>query len=188
MLRDHPDLITAMRRDDDAWIRLAASAAFDVHRVHGAYVSYDGRGAIAVAPYDDLDPDDCLAQIILHELCHFAAEGPASRHLADWGLDNTDDRHVDREHLALWVQRALVDPHRLADVLAPTTDFRPWYDAHLDAPVPPAAVDIAAALRATPLGRAIDQQLAAIGGTVDQYLAHIGTAGAPFLRHRQSRR
>jgi hypothetical protein len=117
---------------DTLWIDLANTLGFDVARMPGAFVAYDGTGTIAVAPYEDLDDDDCLAQIVLHELCHHWVQGPQSRHALDWGLSNTDAADEAREHLALRLQAALLAPTGLARVLVPTTDFRAYYEQLLD--------------------------------------------------------
>ncbi|MCB9508445.1 MAG: hypothetical protein H6700_03520 [Myxococcales bacterium] len=137
MLRGNPHATATARSLDDDWIALAESLGFVVVREGGAYVTYDGAGTIGVAPYDDLDPDDCLAQIVLHELCHFAVEGVSSRSSPDWGLDNTTERDVPQEHAALVAQLLVLAPHHLEGTLAPTTDFRAWYDEVL-APLGPA--------------------------------------------------
>ena len=47
----------------------------------------------------------------------------------DWGLDNTSDRDVVREHATLRVQAFLAARHGLRRVLAPTTDFRAFWEA-----------------------------------------------------------
>jgi hypothetical protein len=75
-----------------------------------------------------LDTDDCLAQMILHELCHSLIEGQQSLHLADFGLDNLSERDVEREHACLRLQAWLTGQYGLRRVLAPTTDFRSYYD------------------------------------------------------------
>ena len=75
-----------------------------------------------------LDPDDCLAQMILHELCHSLIEGAASLDVADFGLDNETSSDEMREHACLRLQAWLTGKHRLRSVLAPTTDFRSYYD------------------------------------------------------------
>jgi hypothetical protein len=85
-----------------------------------------------IAPDESLDPDDCLAQMILHELCHALIEGPESFERPDWGLDNTGERDVVREHACLRLQAALTAAFGLREVLAPTTDFREFHDS-LDA-------------------------------------------------------
>lgn len=75
-----------------------------------------------------LDPDDCLAQMILHELCHSLIEGVQSFQVPDFGLDNEGARDVLREHACLRLQAWLTDKYGLRGVLAPTTDFRSYYD------------------------------------------------------------
>ena len=87
-----------------------------------------------MAPTDCLDADDCLAQIIFHELCHALTQGEAQFDQPDWGLDN-DDTHaafvgdLTREWACLRVQAMFLRPYGLRKLLAPTTDFRAFYDA-----------------------------------------------------------
>ena len=77
---------------------------------------------------ETLDPDDCLAQMILHELCHSLVEGTKSLRVPDFGLDNETLRDVSREHACLRLQAWLTGRFGLRRVLAPTTDFRSYYD------------------------------------------------------------
>ncbi len=92
------------------------------------YASVDGAGTLALGTPETLDPDDCIAQMVLHELCHWLVEGPASFGCVDWGLDNGSARDLTREHACLRVQAALTGGHGLRRVLAPTTDHRAFYD------------------------------------------------------------
>ena len=78
---------------------------------------------------DTLDADDCLAQMIFHELCHSLVQGPAGLRERDWGLDNLSDQDTEREHATLRVQASLAQEYGLRRVLGPTTDFRGFYDA-----------------------------------------------------------
>lgn len=48
--------------------------------------------------------------------------------LPDFGLDNESVRDVVREHACLRLQAWLNDKHGLRGALAPTTDFRSYYD------------------------------------------------------------
>jgi hypothetical protein len=66
--------------------------------------------------------------MILHELCHSLIEGRQSLHLADFGLDNASEQDVGREHACLRLQAWLTGQYGLRRVLAPTTDFRGYYD------------------------------------------------------------
>jgi hypothetical protein len=84
---------------------------------------------LEIAHEAELDEDDCLAQMIFHELCHSLVEGPDSFEKPDWGLDNQSDVDHGREHATLRVQALLAGRYGLRSVLAPTTDFRSFYDA-----------------------------------------------------------
>ncbi len=114
---------------DAIWLTVAARIGFVVARSSEVYASTDGKGLMTIGDASTLDPDDCLAQMILHELCHSLIEGPESLGLPDFGLDNESERDVVREHACLRLQAWLTESHGLREVLAPTTDFRSYYDA-----------------------------------------------------------
>lgn len=114
---------------DRIWIGCARRIGIRVERAPGAYATSDGRGRLWIAPDDELDGDDCLAQMILHELCHSLVEGPEALERPDWGLDNQSGRDDVREHATLRVQAMLTRALGLARLLAPTTDFRSFWDA-----------------------------------------------------------
>lgn len=118
--RDPVDLI---------WLGAAGRLGWRVVRSHECYAAWDGRDTLILSDAADFDPDDSLAQMILHEICHALVEGPDKLGEVDWGLDNTSDADVVREYACHRVQAALCDPHGLRQVLAPTTDFRPYYEA-----------------------------------------------------------
>ena len=122
---------------DAIWIAAAEGVGLRVERSADAFASSDGRGRLAIGTRETLDPDDCLAQMILHELCHSLVEGPSSLGREDWGLDNETDRDLAREHACLRVQAALTAPHGLRRVLAPTTEHRAFYDALPTDPLSP---------------------------------------------------
>lgn len=111
------------------WLVTAERIGLRVVRVPDAYASTDGAGRLFLSEPAGFDPDDCLAQMILHELCHALVQGPESFAWIDWGLDNEGDRDVTREHACLRLQAALLEPWGLRAVLGPTTDFRDYYDA-----------------------------------------------------------
>ena len=46
----------------------------------------------------------------------------------DWGLENRDQRDLQREYACLRLQAALLAPYGLAEVLGPTTEHRAYYD------------------------------------------------------------
>ncbi len=114
----------------DAWVLAAARMGFEVRRSEDAWAAYDGVGTITVSDDGGLDADDSAAALILHELCHFATQGAASRALPDWGLNTADpgpEEHR-REQSAVRVQRALLLGRGLEGRLAPTTEYRGSYE------------------------------------------------------------
>lgn len=117
---------------DRVWLTAAARVGLRVTRSPEVYASTDGRGTLALGTVETLDADDCLAQMIFHELCHSLVQGPDSFDVTDWGLDNESDRDLVREHACLRVQALLSGRYGLRELLAPTTDHRAFYDA-LDA-------------------------------------------------------
>jgi hypothetical protein len=84
-----------------------------------------------------LDPDDSIAQMVFHELCHSLVEGDAAFERRDWGLDNEGARDEPRERACLRVQAVLAARYGLRRVMAPTTDFRAFYDALPPDPLTP---------------------------------------------------
>ena len=114
---------------DDVWIRAVERMGLRVVRTDEAYADYDGKGTIAIGPSRVLDPDDCLAQILFHEICHWLVEGFEGICKENWGLCNQTLRDLGRENASLRVQAALAEPHGLRWVLANTTDHRAYYDA-----------------------------------------------------------
>lgn len=115
------------------WERFAVSIGMRIVRDDEVFASWDGASTLRVGR-DSLDPDDCLAQIVLHEICHALVEGPQAWERPDWGLnDGLDggDRPVGRVHefAALRLQAGLNDRFGLRRFLASTTEFREYYDA-----------------------------------------------------------
>jgi len=113
---------------DAIWLTVAARIGFQVERSAEVYASTDGKGIMTIGAPSTLDPDDCLAQMILHELCHSLIEGEESLEVPDFGLDNESERDVVREHACLRLQAWLTYKYGLRRALAPTTDFRSYYD------------------------------------------------------------
>ncbi|MBT8453855.1 MAG: hypothetical protein KJO40_17960 [Deltaproteobacteria bacterium] len=113
---------------DAIWLTVADRIGFRVIRSAEVYASTDGEGVMTIGAPSTLDADDCLAQMILHELCHSLIEGEGSLGVPDFGLDNETARDVSREHACLRLQAWLTDRHGLREALAPTTEFRLYYD------------------------------------------------------------
>ncbi len=113
---------------DGIWLTVADRIGFRVQRSSEVYASTDGKGVMTIGHPSTLDPDDCLAQMILHELCHSLVEGEESLEVPDFGLDNESKRDLTREHACLRLQAWLTSKHGLRQALAPTTDFRGYYD------------------------------------------------------------
>jgi hypothetical protein len=109
----------------------------EVRRSSDAYASTPGNGVLLLADATHLDPDDSLAQMILHEICHWLIQGETAFAERDWGLDNESERDVPREHACLRLQADLTSMFGLRRVLAPTTDFRAFYDALPEDPFMP---------------------------------------------------
>ena len=113
---------------DAVWLTVAQRVGFRVVRSPDVYAATDGKGLLTIGTAETLDPDDCLAQMILHELCHSLVEGAQSLRVPDFGLDNETMRDEVREHACLRLQAWLTGRYGLRRALAPTTDFRGYYD------------------------------------------------------------
>ena len=114
---------------DDIWLSCAERLGLTVERSGATYASTPGDGRLILSSSAGMDPDDCLAQMILHEICHSLVMGTESFTWVDWGLDNEGTRDEELEHACLRLQAALLEPLGLRTVLGPTTDFREFYDA-----------------------------------------------------------
>jgi hypothetical protein len=114
---------------DRIWRTAAERIGLRVERTDGAYASTSGDGLLLLASREHLDPDDSLAQMIFHELCHSLVQGEGSFQERDWGLDNETAADSHREEACLRVQATLAARHGLRRFFAPTTDYRVFYDA-----------------------------------------------------------
>ena len=122
---------------DRIWLSAADAIGLRVQRTPDTYASTPGDGMLLLAERPHLDADDSLAQMILHELCHSLIEGREAFERRDWGLDNETERDVPRERACLRLQAALAGLFGLRRVLAPTTDYRAFYDTLPDDPFSP---------------------------------------------------
>lgn len=119
---------------DVIWLRAAEQVGMRVERSDEVYASWDGRAVLTIARETHFDPDDCLAQMILHEICHALVAGD-NRARVDWGLDNDDPKHLVFEHATHRLQAALSQPYGLREFMAVTTDWRPYWDALPERPL-----------------------------------------------------
>ena len=119
---------------DLIWLHAAMSLGVHVKRSPDVFASWNGVDTLLIGSQDTLDPDDSLAQMILHELCHLLVEGPEAMNKPDWGLEN-DPSKIIHEHATLRLQAALADTVDLRPFFAATTVFRKYYDALPNAPL-----------------------------------------------------
>lgn len=116
---------------DLIWRRCAEACGFEIERSAEVYASFDGRRTLRLSTPDDFDPDDSLAQLILHELCHALvalARRPDALIIEDYGLDNMSDRDLVDEHATHRLQAHLADRFGLRALFAVTTTWRPYWD------------------------------------------------------------
>ena len=118
-------------------VATAARLGMRVERSGEVYASWDGRGTLTLSESAHFDPDDSLAQLILHEICHALVEGPERWPVPDWGLDNLADADWLREHACQRLQAALADTLGLRGFFGSTTDYRAYYDALPAEPLAP---------------------------------------------------
>ena len=164
------------------WLSAARRIGLRVVRTPEVYAATDGSGTLAIGTDATLDADDCLAQMIFHELCHSLVEGEQAFARPDWGMDNTDPDHDWREHACLRVQWVLAGRHGLRAVFAPTTEFRAFWDqlsgdalAERADPSVQAAIAGLGRVGQPPWAPALEQALAAT--------VQIAEAAARFAQH-----
>lgn len=126
------------------WLHAAKRCGIKVVRDDKVFASWNGSDTLTIGTPETLDPDDSLAQMILHELCHAMVASAEQRSAPDWGLDYDNPQHQVFEHSALRLQAWLADQYQLRSFLASTTDFRSYFDElHCDPLLPatdPAAI------------------------------------------------
>lgn len=122
---------------DLIWLQAASSLGITVVRSAEAYAAWDGSGTLTLSSAEHLDADDCLAQMILHEVCHLLVSGERARQQADWGLDNTSPRDLVYEYATNRLQAALAQAYGLRQFMAVTTRWRSYYDALPPDPLAP---------------------------------------------------
>jgi hypothetical protein len=126
-----PRTITHRYEDplDAIWIACARDIGLTIARSDEVYASFDGKKTLTLCSDASFDPDDSLAQMIFHELCHGLVADKKNAKKEDWGLSNTDERDLVLEHACHRVQAALADQYGLRALFAVTTEWRPYWDA-----------------------------------------------------------
>lgn len=134
-----PRAITHRYQDplDLVWLKAASALGIEVRRSGEVYASWDGERVLTLSDASDFDPDDSLAQLIFHELCHALVAGPVQRTRPDWGLDNTSSVDLVQEHACHRLQATLAARHGLRDFMAVTTEWRPYWDSLPKDPMAP---------------------------------------------------
>ena len=110
------------------WLHAASRMGMEIVRSAEVNASWDGQSVLTIGSPETLDPDDSLAQMILHETCHALCEGPDSLSKPDWGLDSFNPAKKVREHACLRLQAAFADRYGMRSFFAATTVFRRYYD------------------------------------------------------------
>jgi hypothetical protein len=154
---------------DEVWRAAAGRLFITVERSDEVFASWNGRDTLTLSAPAGFDPDDSIAQLVLHELSHALVQGAVDWGKPDWGLENTDTRDLAAEHAAQRVQAALARPHGLRWFFAPTTKWRDYFDALPDDPLTGPSSDPAVALatlayarsRRPPWSDALDDALTA---------------------------
>jgi len=109
------------------WLSTAQRLGLHIRRSPLVFSATDGSGRLQLSTRDDLDPDDCLAQMLLHEICHWCTNGVETYGERDWGFD-LDGPTDPREHAALRLQAWLADQVELRTMFGPTGVYRQYYN------------------------------------------------------------
>lgn len=112
---------------DLLWLATARRLHLVVRRSAAIFSATDGTGLLQLGSRDTLDPDDTCAQMTFHEICHWITNGRESFAQRDWGFEL--DGELDwREHACLRLQAGLAGAWGLRQMLAPTSQFREYYE------------------------------------------------------------
>ena len=120
---------------DLVWLGVAHACGFKIHRSNDAYASFDGKNQLTICTDEEFDPDDSLAQMILHELCHALVGGKKALKMRDWGLTGQDGDDLLREYATHRLQAMLCDQFGLREMFAVTTEWRAHFDELGDDPL-----------------------------------------------------
>ncbi|MEC9094539.1 MAG: hypothetical protein VX438_17655 [Planctomycetota bacterium] len=147
---------------DLIWKSAARAIGIQVKRDDQVFASWDGDGMLRVG-LESLDPDDCLAQMVLHELCHALVEGPDSHGKPDWGLNDDLPKTRDHEFATLRLQACLADHVGMRFFFAATTDHREYYDLIPIEPFEPIELDRHKSMLIRPITLPEDQTAIELG-------------------------
>lgn len=111
------------------WERLLQELGMSLTRTADAYATYDGQGHLALAIDAHLDADDCVAQMVLHELCHALVQGRRALTTLDWNLPCGENEGLSAEFAAQRLQAYFADGVGMREFFAVTTQWRPYWDA-----------------------------------------------------------
>ena len=114
---------------DLIWLHAAAEMGMRIERSAEVNASWNGQGVLTIGTPETLDPDDSLAQMILHETCHALCEGEQCLSKPDWGLESFNPDKKVREHACLRLQAMFADRYNMRSFYASTTIFRRYYDS-----------------------------------------------------------
>ena len=118
------------------WLSTAKELGLTIRRNPSIFSATDGSGLLELGPRTDLDADDTLAQMVLHEICHWVTNGKDTFEERDWGFP-LDIELDPREHACLRLQAWWTGHHGLREVMAPTSSFRDYYNRIPDNPLEP---------------------------------------------------
>jgi len=118
------------------WLATSRRLALTIRRNPDIFSMTDGTGLMSFSTRPELDEDDCLAQMTLHELCHWVTNGIDTYHQRDWGFPLWEKIDV-REHGCVRMQCWLASRFGMREMFGPTGCFRQYYDALPDDPLQP---------------------------------------------------
>lgn len=110
------------------WLATSKRLALTIRRNPDIFSMTDGTGRMEFSTRPELDEDDNLAQMTLHELCHWVTNGVDTYHQRDWGFPLWEKIDV-REHACVRLQCWLASEFGLREMFGPTGCFRQYYDA-----------------------------------------------------------
>lgn len=95
------------------WLAAARRLGITLRRDATVFSMTDGSGTLWLSTREHLDADDCLAQMMFHELCHWVTNGREVVTERDWGFPLYDLEDV-REHGCLRLPGLVGGPARTA--------------------------------------------------------------------------